>query len=507
MINRRKKIKSITVTIILLTAIFFTTACQPTPKSPVVIQKDNFEDLVINTANPTQMAALTSTYKHITWEDNFIKEYPGERSTKITVKVNAPIDARQSTGSVYMVEPDNYNLDFAKRAVNYFIGDKYYDDLYTKDDFMLMILPLQKAIQSMQDNSLQKENAKSSIEHYQYLYASAPESSIPGNIAFTNATTDYIGLKGYPYGGAVSQLYVENGGMGKTAFYYVVQDGKNKYKDTNQAYTGIPARNMKKSYDEAKNIAIDAINKLYGGDMSLIQTDLYNVYSIDETYGSAMQGLLDNTCNQCYMFTFTPIYGGLPQLYAPEARNEDDMTDEGIPMYEQKWDYEYSMKWPAQYVQVLVDDSGIMQFWGFSPTKTTETINENVAMMSFNDIFEIFKKNIFYCSVWSDSGMEEVDIYIDSIVFGMIRVPMKDDPDTYYMIPAWQFVGSKAEKNVPLPEGLPPELKAAAPAQSDYLESGKTFLVLNAIDGSIIDTSYYINIRGEFNETIGVNKH
>jgi len=265
---------------------------------------------------------------------------------------------------------------------------------------------------------------------------------------------------------------------------------------------------MKKSYDEAKNIAADAINKLYGENMSLVHTDLYNAYTIDKTYGSALRGLLDNSCDQCYMFTFTPIYEGLPQLYAPEARNLDDMTNEGVAMYEQKWDYAYSMRWPAQYVQVLVDDSGIVQFWGFSPTKITKTINENVAMQSFNDIFERFKKNIFYSSVWSYSGLEKVNIKIDKIVFGMIRVPVKDNPDKYYMIPAWQFIGSKTEIHVPLPDNLPNEVKeASALANSNYTESGKTFLVLNALDGSIIDTSYYINVRGDLEKNIGVNKN
>jgi len=207
------------------------------------------------------------------------------------------------------------------------------------------------------------------------------------------------------------------------------------------------------------------------------------------------------------MFTFTPIYGGLPQLYAPEAKNEDDLTSEGVAVYEQKWDYEYSMKWPAQYVQVLVDDSGIVEFWGFSPTKITATINENVAVESFDDIFERFKKNIFYSSIWSYNGLEEVNINIDKIVFGMIRVPVKDNPDAYYMIPAWQFVGSKEEVRVSLPDDLPAEVKESSELYNyDYSESGKTFLVLNALDGSIIDTSYYMNVRGDLEKTIGVSK-
>ena len=494
--------------VLLLLAAGGMTACQPTPEMPPVVQRDKFENLIGNTSQPT---AEQTPENRIKLEDEYIKKYESGNSSKIKVTVDAAINASKSTGSILLVEPDNYDLDFAKRAFDYFIGDEYYNDVYTKDDFMLMMLPLQQAIQSMEDDSVSKGNAESQLGFYQHRYVSAPESNERGEIAFNDAKTKYIGLKGYPYDGAVSELYIGNGGMGNTAFYYMVQDGTKEYKASNYAYSGKPARNMEKSYDEAMSIAVEALNKLYEDDMSLMQTDIYNIFPIDATYGSAIEGRLDNTCGQCYMFTFTPVYGGLPQLYAPEAKNLDDMTDEGVALYEQKWDYAYNMQWPAQYVQVLVDDSGIVQFWGFSPTRVTQTVNENVAMQPFDQILEKFKRDIFYCSVWSDIGLAEVKINIDRIVFGMIRVPVKDDPDTYFMIPAWQFIGSKEE----IPNPLSPEVKEILEAEGvdvsnvtpGYSESGKTFLVLNALDGSIIDTSYYINVRGTLEETIGVNKN
>ena len=499
--NGKVKITAVLLTSLLLFTCF-TTACQPTPENPAVIQKDNFENLIGNTAQPT---AQQTPIDRITWEDEFINKHKEGTSTRITVNVDAAINAQQNSGSVFSVEPGEYDLEFAKKAADYFMGDEYYDDEYTKDDFLKMILPLQKAIPTIEDIRGSKGDVENRLQFYQRQYEFAPNDNEPGKIAFEKARFDYIGLKGYPYDGAVSELYIGNGGMRYTNFYYVVQNGLRVYKASNHVYAGTPARQMKTSYVDAKIIADEAIYNIYGENMSLVQTDLYNVYPIDGTYGSALRGLLDDSCEQCYMFTFTPLYGGLPQLYAPEATNLDDLTSEGIPMYEQNWDYEYSMKWPAQYVQVLVDDSGIVQFWGFSPTKVTHTVNENVAMLSFDEIFERFKKNIFYSSVWSYSGLDKVNIHIDQIVFGMIRVPVKDNPDTYYMIPAWQFIGSKEEIHVPFPDDFPEELKESTDI-SPYTESGKTFLVLNALDSSIIDTSYFVSVRGELEKTIGVSK-
>jgi hypothetical protein len=204
---------------------------------------------------------------------------------------------------------------------------------------------------------------------------------------------------------------------------------------------------------------------------------------------------VDSTSDQCYIFYFTRTYNGIPQLYAPEASNHDDMEVESVGYkYERKWDYEYSMKWPAEYAMVYVDDTGIMEFWGFSPTKQQEQINDNVEMLSFDEIFARFKKCIKFTSVWADDITEKLDINITDIKFGMIRVPKKDNPKIYYMVPAWQFIGSKETFTSRRNGGWREK------------ETGKTFLVLNALDGSVIDTSYFENNRQGALKTIGIQK-
>lgn len=480
-----------TLTVVLAIAVVcLMTACQPTPENAAVIQKDNFERLIGNTAQPTQQQAIEDQ-SHITWDSAADEDFSGGTSTVLTVHVDAVVNVPQNTASVYAVEPDEYNLDFAQKAADYFIGDTYYDDVFTKEDLLLKIIPLKQAIQSMDDENT-KEGAESFLKIYERQYEEAPESNAPGEIAFKDLGYNYVGLKGYPYGGAVSEMYMGNGGMGYTDFYYVVQDGKKEYCVSNLKYSGIPARQMETTYEDAKKMAEDAIAALYGETMSLAQTDLYNLRFVDENWGWDYFETENESYPQAYMFTFTPIYGGLAQLYAPKASNSDNLQEEGVSVYEPRWDYEYSMKWPAQYVQVLVDDNGIVQFWGFSPTKVTGTVNDNVEILPFDEILEIFKKNIFYCSAWSSNGLTEVSIDIDTVNFGMIRVPVKDAPETYYMIPAWQFAGTKTEKSGTTGE--------------TYTESGKTFLVLNALDGGLVDTSYYDNVALTLSKAIGVSK-
>ena len=127
---------------LIMCVVCFTTACQPTPEDAAVVQKDNFEDLIGNTAQSTSQQTTSANNEYIVWSDEFTKENDDGVTTNVSVNVNASIDAQQNTGSVFSVEPDQYELSFAKKAVDYFMGDAYYDDAYTKDDYMLMILPL-----------------------------------------------------------------------------------------------------------------------------------------------------------------------------------------------------------------------------------------------------------------------------------------------------------------------------------------------------------------------------
>ena len=115
---------------------------------------------------------------------------------------------------------------------------------------------------------------------------------------------DYCCIKGYPYNGAVSELYIGNGGKEYTNCYYVVQDGKKEYQDVQYEYSGIPARGMDTSYEDAKKFAEDAIYNLYGEEMAHVQTDLSNANVVDENWVSAQKGKLDDTCPQCYVFHF-----------------------------------------------------------------------------------------------------------------------------------------------------------------------------------------------------------
>ena len=497
-----KKTTLIILGFIILLVQIFIISCQPNPENEFIVKKDNFEDLVNNTPEKTIESKdnTDSSLTHIEWlfeDEKTTKTAIGDITLNTTISVNAMVDTSKKAASVYLVEPEEFNIDFVKNSIDYFFDGEYYGATRTKDDWLLKILPMENMLPNIHRKTSQP--AEVTLKRWKELHNEAPDENIAASIVFDKGYYDIVCLKGYPYQNAVSELYYQNGGKSNTLFYYYVDDVNKHYSETLFEYLDTPAIGMATSQEDAKQLAIDAVKNVYGQEFELVQTTLANKGQLDENWnppGSKKLGR-DNvgTRDQCYVYYFTRLYNGIPQLYAPEASNHDDKDsgEDGDEAYEQKWDHEYSMKWPAEYVTVLVDDTGIVEFWGFSPTRIKETVNENVEMLSFDEIFEKFKQCIYYTSIWADIYADQLSIEITDIKFGMIRVPKKDNPELYYMIPAWQFIGDKYTNST-----ADPSLESN--------ETGKTFLVLNALDGSIIDTSYFESKRIETIKNIGQQK-
>ena len=93
-------------------------------------------------------------------------------------------------------------------------------------------------------------------------------------------------------------------------------------------------------------------------------------------------------------------------------------------------------------------------------------LTEYTKMKDFDNIMDIFKKMIIinYANV-PDGEMRVIEI--DKIELGLMRVLEPDSQSSGAVIPVWDFYGKINGEN--------------------YEDSDKTFLTINAIDGSIID--------------------
>ncbi len=141
-------------------------------------------------------------------------------------------------------------------------------------------------------------------------------------------------------------------------------------------------------------------------------------------------------------------------------------------------------------IQIIIRDDQIVSFRWESPPKQVNSEND-VKLLPFDSIMETFTKEMaseynleklsHQAPTNSDyqeyiSKMVSSTITVSKIELGMVRLPIKDQPGVYRMVPAWKFYGSEKVQY------KDHNTDTSVWGSSDY----KT---INAIDGSIIDTS------------------
>ncbi|MFA5676666.1 MAG: DUF6034 family protein, partial [Christensenellales bacterium] len=115
---------------------------------------------------------------------------------------------------------------------------------------------------------------------------------------------------------------------------------------------------------------------------------------------------------------------------------------------------------------------GVTQFCYSSPSKITEIVNQNVAVLPFDELFEKLKDNIFYQYCWSYISAD-IHVNITEVEFGMVREPVPNNKNLYYMAPAWNFIG-----NI--------HICASTMLNLELSGAEKSILALSAVDGSIV---------------------
>lgn len=174
--------------------------------------------------------------------------------------------------------------------------------------------------------------------------------------------------------------------------------------------------------------------------------------------------------NGCYTFTLLPVYAGIP-LY-PYTTNYG--SDTGLQAAGVHFDAD---KQQEQIFGTLEDGTVVSLQWNF-PFRVTDTENENIALLPFDEIMNTFRRQVFM-NQYLDNGCDET-IHITDIRFSYMRVKIRDSAE-YYLLPVWDFLGYEVDSEWDQ-RASAGELELARSWWND-----QSLLTINAIDGSVIN--------------------
>ena len=132
-----------------------------------------------------------------------------------------------------------------------------------------------------------------------------------------------------------------------------------------------------------------------------------------------------------------------------------------------------------EFLKVTISEEGIIAFEYYCPMTINETIGLETELLSFDKVQNIFEKHIVL------NGLEEsteVYVEINKIKLGLMRIAQPNKPNEYLLVPVWDFYGGsiRPAKGGALNDNYKERLTVTF---------GRSYLTINAIDGSIINRS------------------
>ncbi len=408
-------------TIAILTALLLLTACQPTPRSEVVVNKgDDTLETVIH-SEPQMSAEAAQTVQDALGVPETVQRtvsgpvYGGTLHVEMDAAVHMPQVSR-----VPVLRTDPLGRD---RWLN--VADQYRDALDA--------LAKRPYGPEADYESLQAEYNDALRRVLTYYNEFQPGQQLPWTGTWSDGEINL-----YTEGGEI--VYICTSGGERCCIQYDASDANP---------TGAKAP-----------ITAEAAERLVEDALALLGNSHYEIVAIEP----ADQGLRERFNSDTgvddgsYKITLRPVY-------------------EGIPVYE--WNSYYGSDSAAQQAGLSFAQPPMKESLGaevrggqlvvlswIDPLEVLGTENENVTLLPFERIMEIFEKQVFM-NVYLSGG--ERTVKVTDVFFSYRCVKIKDS-DQYYLLPAWDFVGY------------------------DTLIAGKgpvkwkdSILSINAVDGSILN--------------------
>lgn len=435
-------------TLFIMMAIVLLSACQPAPEKEIVINKNSSN---ISESNNETKSPIIELDIPTEWKDELIV------SSNVTFNIDATVETPNiKKYPIVSVEPTTFTEEQIKNVFEVLVGEKplYNDTRFTKSELIEQLVQFKANIANGKSEMSDEENQQQ-IEILEEAIRNAPEkinttlSEIDFGSEYLNIRVDFDNSKGYininnPKESPRDAAIYFNNGIGAPI----------------TLYSPIIQGDISITQNESLTMAKELLSNLGINDMSLSKIT-------PGTLSASEKHDAENNSNYCYILYFTRSTNGM--IVGTDFTPMSGMgPKDGASIYSQPWKKEQ--------IIISVNKNGIIDFVWEGNSKDVNIVNDNAELLKFEDIAQIFKKQVKIQFSWAESQNSKSLFNIKIAKLNYMRVPKKDSPDEYLFIPVWDFYGD-----------------------SVYDENGKenkvhdrefaSYITINAIDGSIIDRS------------------
>lgn len=220
---------------------------------------------------------------------------------------------------------------------------------------------------------------------------------------------------------------------------------------------GVP-NNCRYSYDEALALA-DAAVQIVAPGFVMTGWGVTELYPAD---GSDLKAGETYEYNEGYVFCYTPVIEGVPQLHiytdTAEANNYGKLpfsnrlyitvTDEGL----------FNIRWNG------VEDYGDKRACALLPFEQIMSVAQDILPLAHVEQEQLYGS--------------DARLWVERITLSYCRVQKRNSPDEYMLIPVWDFIGHSGY------------IRNGEEIHHDQIAVNETLLTISAIDGTVVDRSY-----------------
>lgn len=429
-------------------------ACQATPEKSIVVNKndDKFEETIKATPAPStqQIGDMNK------WEEDYL-------IPNLNCFINAEIVVPETNVyPVYKVKKHLFDAASVNKLVRYLTKEAtgVRQTSLTKEELTAQLISAKRGMYVEDDNGVRWEPYEGQAEEIAELeeqIKNADEETFEPITDDVNAIP--FNLTYAMPSGARLHVEAKDNSVYVTADKYGLIQGESWLGDGG-AIPGEPPGTTIEGVKISKEDAFDKLNTLLF-DLGI------NHYGITEAQEARVVfTYTSEIISKGWWFTLTRNDGDIipVDLYSTQYGGALDFRSD-----------DYTERWRQDMIGVYFDETGVRSFSWNDPVEVIETLNENVALLPFDEIKDRIKNTVkFAYSQSMQNGWlsGEHDMSIDKIVLTNVLIPIKDDLDHQMLAPVWLVYNTLyVEYN------------------GELVDEVKSVFAVNAIDGSSVDLS------------------